>query len=71
MDEADKASILLEDTVTNNVLKLQLEKAIRESKQSLTHCEDCDAEIPLARQTAVKGCTKCVICQTKHERAYK
>lgn len=29
----------------------------------LTHCEDCDAEIPVARQRAVPGVRLCVKCQ--------
>jgi len=31
---------------------------------SLTHCEDCDAPIPVARQQAVPGVRHCVACQT-------
>ncbi|MEM6986566.1 MAG: DksA/TraR family C4-type zinc finger protein [Pseudomonadota bacterium] len=30
---------------------------------SLSHCEDCDAEIPLARQQAIPGVRCCVPCQ--------
>ena len=32
-------------------------------KVSLTHCEDCGEPIPTARQQAVPGCTRCVLCQ--------
>ncbi len=35
---------------------------------SLTHCEDCDLEIPAKRQ-ALGGMTRCVPCQTKFERS--
>lgn len=35
---------------------------------SLTHCEDCDNEIPPARQT-LGGKTRCVPCQTGFEQS--
>lgn len=35
---------------------------------SLTHCEDCDSEIPEARR-ALGGKTRCVPCQSLFERA--
>jgi len=31
--------------------------------ESLVHCEECGAEIPLARRTAVPGVRRCVSCQ--------
>ena len=31
--------------------------------ESLTHCEECDAEIPQARREAVPGVRYCVNCQ--------
>jgi phage/conjugal plasmid C-4 type zinc finger TraR family protein len=39
---------------------------VRPSGPSLTHCEDCDNEIPPTRQ-ALGGMTRCVPCQTVHE----
>jgi phage/conjugal plasmid C-4 type zinc finger TraR family protein len=33
------------------------------SGPSLTHCEECEAAIPLARQQAVPGVRLCVKCQ--------
>ena len=35
--------------------------------QSLPHCEECDAEIPLARREAVPGVRLCVTCQTAND----
>ena len=35
------------------------------SGPSLTHCEECDAAIPEARQRAVPGVRLCVACQEK------
>jgi phage/conjugal plasmid C-4 type zinc finger TraR family protein len=37
----------------------------------LTHCEDCDAEIPQARRAAVPGVRLCVACQSERDRAQK
>lgn len=35
---------------------------------SLTHCAECDAEIPEARRTAFDGVRLCVSCQDAHDR---
>ena len=34
----------------------------------LSHCEDCDAEIPEARRKAVPGVRLCVTCQEAFDR---
>ncbi len=39
----------------------------RPSGPSLTHCTDCDKEIPAARQ-ALGGITRCVPCQSLLEK---
>lgn len=36
--------------------------------ESLSHCEECDAEIPLARREAVKGVRLCIECQSELDR---
>jgi phage/conjugal plasmid C-4 type zinc finger TraR family protein len=33
----------------------------------LTHCEECDAEIPEARRKAVPGARLCVTCQASRD----
>jgi phage/conjugal plasmid C-4 type zinc finger TraR family protein len=33
--------------------------------RSLTHCEECGAEIPTARREAIAGVRLCVTCQQK------
>ena len=33
--------------------------------ESLSHCEECDAEIPKARREAVPGVRYCVTCQSE------
>jgi len=35
---------------------------------SLTHCEECQAEIPEARRVAMPGVHLCVTCQEHHDR---
>lgn len=35
--------------------------------ESLTHCEECGAEIPRARREAIKGVRLCVACQEEQE----
>jgi phage/conjugal plasmid C-4 type zinc finger TraR family protein len=35
---------------------------------SLTHCEACDAQIPVARRKAVPGVRLCVTCQAEVDR---
>ncbi len=36
--------------------------------ESRSHCEECGAEIPLARREAVPGVTHCVACQETLDR---
>lgn len=35
--------------------------------ESLTHCEDCEKEIPEKRRLAVSGCRTCISCQEARE----
>ncbi|WP_037044041.1 DksA/TraR family C4-type zinc finger protein [Pseudomonas sp. BAY1663] len=36
--------------------------------ESLTHCEECGAEIPEARRQAVKGVRLCIACQSEQDK---
>lgn len=38
------------------------------SGESLTHCEECDAEIPEARRRALPGVRLCVSCQSARDK---
>lgn len=38
---------------------------------SLTHCEDCEAEIPEARRRAMPGARRCVACQEAADAAQR
>ena len=44
-------------------------RARRQLRQGpgLTHCEECDANIPEARRKAVPGVRLCVACQQVHD----
>lgn len=39
------------------------------TRPSADFCEDCDAPISLARQLAVPGVQRCVVCQSIQEKA--
>lgn len=39
--------------------------------ESLTHCEECEEEIPEARREAVRGVRYCVRCQAEREKTQK
>ncbi|MCF5747119.1 TraR/DksA family transcriptional regulator [Pseudomonas tremae] len=56
----------LEQRQRDQAIAAQLAKP-RASGPSLTHCVDCDKEIPLARQ-ALGGMTRCVPCQSLDEK---
>ena len=38
------------------------------SGQGLTHCQECDVEIPEARRAAMPGTRLCVACQSQIDR---
>jgi phage/conjugal plasmid C-4 type zinc finger TraR family protein len=38
--------------------------------ESLTHCDDCGAEIPVKRRLAVPGVRRCVACQQALDKLY-
>jgi len=44
---------------------VQLARSQLPQGESLTSCEECDAEIPEARRQAVPGVHLCVQCQTE------
>ncbi|MDR3554112.1 MAG: DksA/TraR family C4-type zinc finger protein [Syntrophobacteraceae bacterium] len=50
---------------------VQLAKSRLPEGQSLTHCEECDLEIPEARRRAVPGVRLCVKCQSEREKRQK
>ncbi len=53
----DQIDVSVEDAV--KLARSQLPQG-----ESLSHCEECDTEIPLARREAVPGVRLCVNCQS-------
>ena len=39
--------------------------------ESLTHCAECEEEIPEARRKAIPGVKLCIDCMTERDSAYK
>ena len=39
-------------------------KSVEVVGESLSECDECGEDIPLARQQAVKGCRLCIGCQS-------
>ncbi|MBF1285498.1 TraR/DksA family transcriptional regulator [Neisseria sp. CP9] len=66
-DFADRASereaIFLEESLAKH-------QNTPERADSLSHCEDCGSPIPDARRKAVKGCTRCIVCQEYFEHGW-
>ncbi len=50
---------------------VQLAKSRLPKGESLTHCEECEAEIPEARRKALPGVRLCVTCQSELEKRLK
>ncbi|KAB0566592.1 conjugal transfer protein TraR [Pseudomonas palleroniana] len=58
----------LEQRQRDQAINAQLARARAQSTgPSQTHCQDCDNEIPAARQ-ALGGKTRCVPCQSAFEK---
>jgi len=50
---------------------VQLAKSRLPDGESLTHCEECEVEIPEARRRAMPGVRYCVRCQSEREQRLK
>jgi len=57
----DQIDASVEDAI--NLARSQIPKG-----KSLTHCEECGAKIPVARQKAVPGVRLCVQCQSEQDK---
>ena len=63
------------DGAVQEQIDATIEDAVTRARETLpqgpglTHCEDCDAEIPVARRQAVPGARLCVSCQSKADDA--
>ncbi len=52
----------IDATVKDAISRVQ---SRRSTGPSLTHCAECDVEIPAARRDAIAGVRLCVACQTR------
>ncbi len=50
---------------------VQLAKSRLPDGKGLTHCEECEEEIPEARRKALPGARLCVRCQSEREKKQK
>jgi phage/conjugal plasmid C-4 type zinc finger TraR family protein len=57
----DQIDASIEDAV--NLVRRRLPEG-----ESLTHCEECDADIPQARRDIIPGVRLCVKCQEEHDK---
>lgn len=64
-EEAEIAQIL---NIQSNMAAIAKVRDQIKTGPSLSECEECGAEIPLARQQAIQGCTLCIDCQSINER---
>lgn len=59
------------DGAVQDQIDASVEDAIRQARSrlpegvSLTHCAECEAEIPQARRLAVPGVRLCIVCQAE------
>jgi len=69
------ASGWAKDGAVQEQIDASVEDAIKRARsampqgESLTHCEQCEAEIPVARRQAVSGVRFCVACQSERDNA--
>jgi phage/conjugal plasmid C-4 type zinc finger TraR family protein len=65
------------DEAVQEQIDATVDSAVRLAKsrlpegESLTHCEECEAEIPEARRKALPGVRCCIGCQAERERKLK
>ena len=63
-DDIDRANDMAEAERQRGIQSLQA----RTRHTSRSHCADCGAPIPVARQAAYPGATRCIYCQEIFEK---
>ena len=64
------------DTAVQDQIDATIDDAVKRARSqlakgpSLSHCEECDAAIPLARQKAIAGVRLCVACQELYDKEH-
>lgn len=59
----------IEASISDELARMQARKA--PVGESLTHCADCEEEIPEARRMAIPGVKLCIECQQDRDSAFK
>ncbi|MGJ7457590.1 DksA/TraR family C4-type zinc finger protein [Halomonas sp. MA07-2] len=65
------------DGAVQDQIDVSIDDAVQEARSrlpsgnSFTHCEECGAAIPDARQKAVPGIRSCVTCQSERDEEQK
>ena len=63
----DQIDASVEDAVKRARSRLPDAKNLGPGMEGLTHCEECENEIPEARRKAVPGVRLCVTCQSQRD----
>ncbi|SMO41750.1 transcriptional regulator, TraR/DksA family [Thalassovita litoralis] len=59
----------IEASIQDELSRLKAQK--RPVGESLTHCAECEEEIPQARRQAIPGVKLCIDCQQERDASYK
>ena len=59
----------IEASITDELARMQAQK--KPVGESLTHCAECEEEIPEARRVAISGVKLCIDCQQERDSAFK
>jgi len=59
----------IEASISDELARLKARRA--PVGESLTHCAECEEEIPEARRQAIPGVKLCIDCQQERDGAYK
>jgi phage/conjugal plasmid C-4 type zinc finger TraR family protein len=67
-EEAEMGQLHAIHNNMNHIAAVQRELAKQALQPSLSECEECGEDIPLARQLAIPGVKLCVFCKERAER---
>lgn len=59
----------IEASIADELARLKAQR--QRAGESLTHCADCEEEIPEARRSAIPGVTLCIDCQNERDGAHQ
>lgn len=65
---SDEGFATREATISDAVEWARLNLELASRRESAEYCQECDEEIPVARQVLVKGVQYCICCQEKYDK---